>query len=70
MDQSKLSEYYAIATDRSMRVMADLYESLHDNSGNPITDKENVNERVNRCITLVKHEMDLCTEEVKEYHKE
>ena len=53
-----------------MRVMADLYESLHDNSGNPITDKENVNERVNRCITLVKHEMDLCTEAVKEYHKE
>jgi hypothetical protein len=70
MEQSKLSEYYAIATDRSMRVMVDLYESLHNESGNPIEDHQKVSEEINKAMTLMKHEMDLCTEAVKEFNKE
>jgi|DEB0MinimDraft_6_1074348.scaffolds.fasta_scaffold330659_2 hypothetical protein len=70
MEPYKLSEYYAIATDRVMKRMSEFYESLHSDRGEPITEVEAVERLTLESFRSIKHEMDLCVEAVKEYHGE
>lgn len=70
MEQSKLSEYYAIASDRAMRALANFYESCHTESGEPIVDQELVSNMVEITSVIIQSELDLAVEAVKEYHGE
>ena len=71
MEISKLSEYYSIATERAARQLSEMYESLHeDNTGDPLTDLEKVYNVSNVTLTMIKAELDLVVEAVKEYNGE
>ena len=70
MEAIKLSEYYAIATDRCMRALADCYESCHDNSGDPVTDSDKISMVISKTEEVIHNELTLITEAVKEYHGE
>ena len=70
MEPSKLSEYYALAADRSMRTIASFYEATHTDKGDPITDPEEVQNVVNMTLTILQSELDLCIEAAKEYNEE
>ncbi len=67
MEISKLSEYYAVASDRSMRTIASFYEATHTEQGEPITDPEEIQNVVNITLTILQNELDLCIEAAKEY---
>lgn len=70
MEQSKLSEYYAIASDRAMRALANFYESCHTDAGEPILEQDLISGMADVTVKIVQHELDLAVEAVKEYHEE
>jgi hypothetical protein len=66
MKLRKLSELYSFSTQEIQRLTTELYESLHDDAGNPISSSEEVSElvkdfrmRVNIEVATVK---DACLE--------
>jgi hypothetical protein len=66
MKLRKLSELYSFSTQEIQRLTTELYESLHDDAGNPISSAEEVSElvkdfrmRVNIEVATVK---DACLE--------
>ncbi len=46
MKSRKLSELYSFCTQEIQRLTTELYESLHDDDGNPITSTDEVSELV------------------------
>lgn len=67
MEISRVSSYYFIACDRVHEVMDDLYESLHDKDGNPITDLESVIDVVANSRKEIYEELDMIKSIVAEY---
>ena len=67
MEISRVSSYYFIACDRVHEVMDDLYESLHDKDGNPITDLESVIDIVANSRKEIYEELDMIKSIVAEY---
>ena len=67
MEISRVSFYYFIACDRVHEVMDDLYESLHDKEGNPITDLESVIDVVANSRKEIYEELDMIKSIVAEY---
>jgi len=59
MEKFKLSEIYAIATKRMGEAVAELYEDLHDDEGNPISKREKVSEKATKLKKNVLLEIDL-----------
>ncbi len=56
MDTKSLSKIYFLATSRMHKAATELYESLHDVSGNPRTDAERLHN------TIRKHKRDIDAE--------
>ena len=67
MEISRVSSYYFFACDRVHEVMDDLYESLHDKDGNPITDLESVIDVVASSRKEIYEELDMIKSIVAEY---
>ena len=67
MEISRVSFYYFIACDRVHEVMDNLYESLHDKEGNPITDLESVIDVVANSRKEIYEELDMIKSIVAEY---
>ena len=67
MEISRVSSYYFIACDRVHEVMDDLYESLHDKDGNPMTDLESVIDIVANSRKEIYEELDMIKSIVAEY---
>lgn len=70
MDSNKLSELYFLATEFVHNVTTDLYESIHTNSGEPITDPETIKLKVDAYVKTVRVEVDLIRRAVQEYNEQ
>ena len=70
MERSKLSEYFYIACDRIHQVIDDLFESLHDEKGEPIMTTEQVEKAMEGVRAALYQELDLIKSIVDEYESE
>jgi len=67
MEIYRLSSYYLIACDRVHQVMDDLYEALHDDKGDPLTDLESVVDIVSSSRKEIYEELDIIKSIVAEH---
>ena len=70
MERSKLSEYFYIACDRIHQVIDDLFESLHDENGEPLMTTEQVEKAMEGVRAALYQELDLIKSIVDEYESE
>ena len=70
MERSKLSEYFCIACDRIHQVIDDLFESLHDENGEPLMTTEQVEKAMEGVRAALYQELDLIKSIVDEYESE
>jgi hypothetical protein len=69
MDSNKLSELYFLATSFVQSITTELYESMHTNSGEPITDQEIIKSKVDAYVKNVRAEVDLIRRAVQEFNE-
>lgn len=67
MEPSRISSYYLMACDRVHQVVDELYESLHNEKGEPIKDLESVVDFVTASRKQIYEELDLIKSIVSEY---
>ena len=67
MKTSRLSQLFFIACDRIHQAVDDLYESIHNDAGEPIRDTESIEEALAELKTAVYHELDLIKSAVDEH---
>jgi len=67
METSKLSEYFFLACDRIHQVIDDLFESLHDEKGQPLLKSEEVEQAMEGIKSAIYQELDLIKSVVDEY---
>jgi hypothetical protein len=70
MERSKLSEYFYIACDRIHQVIDDLFESLHDEKGEPLMSTDQVEKAMEGVRSALYQELDLIKTIVDEYESE
>lgn len=70
MDTDSVSKSFFTATSRVAELMTDLYESLHDHKGNPITDIEDATAKVNAYKRVVRAELELVVSAVQQYNED
>lgn len=66
MDALELSRMYNIACARAQSVVIDMYESLHDDKGNPVEDSDLVKEIIRQTIKEIRTEFSLISVAVDE----
>lgn len=66
MDSMELSRMYNIACARAQSVVIDMYESLHDEKGNPVRDPELVREIIRNTVKEIRTEFSLASVAVEE----
>tara|TARA_R100000149_G_C5833812_1_gene108387 strand:- start:64 stop:291 length:228 start_codon:yes stop_codon:yes gene_type:complete len=59
MEKSKLSFYYHLACDRVHIVLDDLYESLHDDDGDPIMDPALIESSIQAASSVINEELSI-----------
>tara|TARA_R100000406_G_scaffold21043_1_gene13019 strand:+ start:3741 stop:3962 length:222 start_codon:yes stop_codon:yes gene_type:complete len=69
MERSKLSEYYSLASLKVHALIDELYESLHDEQGEPLTEYEDVLDTVLRVRKSMFEELDLIKSIVREFEE-
>lgn len=69
MERSKLSEYYSLASLKVHALIDELYESLHDEKGEPLTEYEDVLDTVLRVRKSMFEELDLIKSIVREFEE-
>ena len=69
MERSKLSEYYSLASLKVHALIDELYESLHDEKGEPLTEYEEVLDTVLRVRKNMFEELDLIKSIVREFEE-
>lgn len=67
MTLEELSRIYFLATARISEASADLYESLHDEKGNPLLDQKQVSEITNKYSRSFRIELDMIRAALTEY---
>ena len=67
MEKSKLSFLYHLACDRAHALLDDLYESLHDEDGNPVIEAEIINTSVESVSTVIREELSIIKSALDEY---
>ena len=67
MEKSKLSFYYHLACDRSHKILDDLYESLHDEDGQPIIDHSIIESSIEAVSNVINEELSIIKESLDEY---
>lgn len=70
METSKLSQLFHLACSRIHEVVDDLYETLHNEEGIPIGNRDQVEEALGEVKTEIYHELDLIKSSVDEYDSE
>lgn len=69
MDAYKLSEMYALATKRMTAAMAQMYEDLHDEEGDPLETLEAVERAIADAKKQIQLEVDLIKQAVIEFQE-
>ena len=69
MDRSKLSECYALASERSAEALTEFYEQIHDIFGEPISDLEHIDMSIRTIKKIVSTELDLIKQACVEYQE-
>jgi hypothetical protein len=67
MDAYKLGWLYQVACNRINDACAELYESFHDEEGQPLTDLEQINVNIRLFQRQVSLEVDLVRQALTEY---
>ena len=67
MEKSKLSFFYHLACDRVHEAIDDLYESLHDEDGNPILESDIINSSTEAVSNVVREELSIIKTALDEY---
>lgn len=70
MEISKLSWMFHLACDRIHQTIDDLYEALHDESGVPMQNWDQVEEAMEEVKTAIYHELDLIKSSIDEHESE
>jgi hypothetical protein len=70
MKTSRLSQLFFIACDRIHQAVDDLYESIHNEAGEPIRDTDFIEEALTELKTAVYHELDLIKSAVDEHSEQ
>jgi hypothetical protein len=70
MERSEVSKTYFVACDMIHDFSNDLYESLHDDNGSPITDTDTVKGIIKLSKSKLYQELDLITEVTIEYNEQ
>ena len=70
METSKLSDYFFLACDRIHQVIDDLYESLHDEEGQPLLKSEDLEQAMEGIKSAIYQELDLIKSVVDEYESD
>lgn len=70
MDKETLSRLFAQSTAEMTKVVVEMYESLHDELGDPLADWDLVLEEARECKKLVLEELEAIKAAVKEYNEE
>jgi hypothetical protein len=68
MDTKSLSQTYFLATSRMHNAATNLYESLHDEAGNPRTDAERLHNTIRKFKRDIDMEFDLVRSALLEYY--
>lgn len=69
MNSKELSLFYFKATSRAISELELLYEELHTNSGDAVTDIDRAATRTQACIQRIRYELELVKSSVMEYNK-
>jgi|TARA_R100000081_G_C4660079_1_gene87152 hypothetical protein len=67
MKTSRLSQLFFIACDRIHQAVDDLYEVIHNETGEPVRDKDDIEEAIADLKTAMYHELDLIKSAVDEF---
>jgi len=70
MEKYDLSKMYYLATSRMVQECTDLYESLHDDSGEVVTDPEILHEKILSFRKTLSIEIDLMKQSLISYNEE
>ena len=68
MDIKLLSQTYFLATSRMHNAATNLYESLHDEAGNPRTDAERLHNTIRKFKKDIDMEFDMVRSALLEYY--
>jgi hypothetical protein len=69
MDKNKLGELYSLATQRMHDLIDELYENLHNESGEPKDTEAQVTLETSKIIRAVRSELDLIKTSALEYYE-
>ena len=69
MEKSKLSFYYNLACDRAHIVLDDLYESLHDEDGNPVIDLTLIESSIQAVSNVISEELSIIKTALDEHEE-
>jgi len=67
MEKSKLSFFYHLACDRVHDAIDDLYESLHNEDGEPILESDIINSSTEAVSNVVREELSIIKTALDEY---
>ena len=67
MEKSKLSFFYHLACDRVHDAIDDLYESLHNEDGEPILESDTINSSTEAVSNVVREELSIIKTALDEY---
>lgn len=67
MEKSKLSFFYHLACDRAHVLLDDLYESLHDEDGNPVLEAEVINTSIDAVSNVIREELSIIKSALDEH---
>lgn len=70
MEKYKLSEVYFLATRRIIDDCVEMYESMHDNDGNPVINSEDIYESILRFRKTLSIEVDLIKQALTSFNEE
>jgi phosphoglycolate phosphatase-like HAD superfamily hydrolase len=70
MTKQQLSRQFFIAMEMIHHSTTNLFEQLHDQQGNPLQNKEQVERLLQKYQAAIKEELSGVREAIKEYHKE
>ena len=68
MNTKELSHLYYRATSRAVEEIVVLYEDLHDNKGEPLTDPDKVTTLTQACVQRIRYELELVKSSVAEHN--
>lgn len=69
MEKYKLSQCYALASERAAEAITEFYEQIHDIFGDPIDDIEHIDMSMRTIKKIIASELDLIKQSCIEYNE-